>query len=39
MCAAIVILIPIVIVGGMILCYAGGKIGDCLAPEDKDVKI
>ena len=39
MCAAIVILIPIVIVGGMILCYVGGKIGDHLAPEDKGVKV
>lgn len=39
MCGAIVILIPIVIVGGMILCYIGGKIGDYLAPEDKGVKV
>ena len=39
MCGAIVILIPIVIVGGIILCYIGGKIGDYLAPEDKGIKV
>ena len=39
MCGAIIILIPIVIVGGMILCYIGGQVGDLLAPEDKNVKI
>lgn len=39
MCGAIVILIPIICIGGICLCYIGGKIGDCLAPEDKDIEV
>lgn len=39
MCVAIVLSIIPLIVGGVILSHIGGKIGDYLSPEDKNLPV
>lgn len=39
MCGAIVLSIIPFIIGGFILCYIGGKLGDRLNPEDKNIAV
>lgn len=39
MCGSIILSIIPLIVGGVILCYIGGKIGDYLSPEDKNMLV
>ena len=39
MCGAIILSFIPLLIGGYILCYIGGKIGDYLEPEDKDIEV
>ena len=39
MCGAIILSIIPLIIGGVILSYIGGKIGDYLSPEDKNLSV
>ena len=39
MCGIIFIGLVVIIVGGIIINFIGGKIGDYLAPEDKNISV